>query len=118
VLPAWPTTDPVGDVQRSTDEIVDRREGRCHGGRYELLDMVCFPGMEPFGTLSGPIIVKGRRVALIGARQRHGQAIVLMGSPARRRHERRGGPGDGAEEEGPARPSLGLPIRYRDRARL
>ena len=34
--------------------------------RYALLDMARFPGMEPFGTYPVHIIVKDRRVALIG----------------------------------------------------
>lgn len=35
--------------------------------RYEVLDMALFPGMEPYGTYPVHIIVKGRRLLLIGA---------------------------------------------------
>jgi len=34
--------------------------------RYEVLDMRLFPGMEPYGTYPVHIIVKGRKVLLIG----------------------------------------------------
>jgi hyperosmotically inducible periplasmic protein len=34
--------------------------------RYELLDMRLFPGMEPYGTYPVHIVVKGRKVLLIG----------------------------------------------------
>ena len=34
--------------------------------RYELLDMRLFPGMEPYGTYPVHIIVKGRKLRLIG----------------------------------------------------
>lgn len=34
---------------------------------YELFDMSRFPGMEPYGNYPVHIIVKGRRVALIGS---------------------------------------------------
>jgi hyperosmotically inducible periplasmic protein len=34
--------------------------------RYEILDMRLFPGMEPYGTYAVHIIVKDRRVLLIG----------------------------------------------------
>lgn len=50
-----------------TDEIADRYvPGGSTETRYALLDMARFPGMEPFGTYPVHIIVKGRRVALIG----------------------------------------------------
>jgi hypothetical protein len=34
--------------------------------RYEVLDMRLFPGMEPYGTYPVHIIVKGRKLRLIG----------------------------------------------------
>jgi hyperosmotically inducible protein len=50
-----------------TDEIADRYvPGGSMETRYALLDMARFPGMEPFGTYPVHIIVKDRRVALIG----------------------------------------------------
>ena len=50
-----------------TDEIADRYvSGGSRETRYALLDMARFPGMEPFGTYPVHIIVKDRRVALIG----------------------------------------------------
>jgi hyperosmotically inducible protein len=50
-----------------TDEIADRYvSGGSIETRYELLDMARFPGMEPYGTYPVHIIVKDRRVALIG----------------------------------------------------
>ena len=50
-----------------TDEIADRYvSGGSRETRYALLDMARFPGMEPFGTHPVHIIVKDRRVALIG----------------------------------------------------
>lgn len=50
-----------------TDEIADRYvPGGSMQTRYELLDMARFPGMEPYGTYPVHIIVKDRRVALIG----------------------------------------------------
>ena len=50
-----------------TDEIADRYvRGGSIETRYALLDMARFPGMEPFGTYPVHIIVKDRRVALIG----------------------------------------------------
>jgi hypothetical protein len=50
-----------------TDEIADRYvSGGSRETRYALLDMARFPGMEPFGTYPVHIIVKERRVALIG----------------------------------------------------
>jgi hypothetical protein len=50
-----------------TDEIADRYvPGGSMETRYELLDMARFPGMEPYGTYPVHIIVKNRRVALIG----------------------------------------------------
>ena len=50
-----------------TDEIADRYvSGGSMETRYALLDMARFPGMEPFGTYPVHIIVKDRRVALIG----------------------------------------------------
>jgi hypothetical protein len=50
-----------------TDEIADRYvAGGSMETRYALLDMARFPGMEPFGTHPVHIIVKDRRVALIG----------------------------------------------------
>jgi hyperosmotically inducible periplasmic protein len=50
-----------------TDEIADRYvPGGSMETRYTLLDMARFPGMEPFGTYPVHIIVKDRRVALIG----------------------------------------------------
>jgi hyperosmotically inducible protein len=50
-----------------TDEIADRYvPGGSMETRYELLDMARFPGMEPYGTYPVHIIVKDRRVALIG----------------------------------------------------
>jgi hyperosmotically inducible periplasmic protein len=50
-----------------TDEIADRYvPGGSRETRYAALDMARFPGMEPFGTYPVHIIVKDRRVALIG----------------------------------------------------
>jgi hypothetical protein len=50
-----------------TDEIADRYvSGGSIDTRYSLLDMARFPGMEPYGTYPVHIIVKDRRVALIG----------------------------------------------------
>jgi hypothetical protein len=50
-----------------TDEIADRYvSGGSMETRYALLDMARFPGMEPFGTYPVHIIVKDRRVVLIG----------------------------------------------------
>ena len=50
-----------------TDEIADRYvSGGSIETRYSLLDMARFPGMEPYGTHPVHIIVKDRRVALIG----------------------------------------------------
>lgn len=50
-----------------TDEIADRYvPGGSMETRYALLDMARFPGMEPYGTYPVHIIVKDRRVALIG----------------------------------------------------
>jgi hypothetical protein len=50
-----------------TDEIADRYvSGGSIETRYSLLDMARFPGMEPYGTYPVHIIVKDRRVALIG----------------------------------------------------
>jgi osmotically-inducible protein OsmY len=50
-----------------TDEIADRYvSGGSMETRYARLDMARFPGMEPFGTYPVHIIVKDRRVALIG----------------------------------------------------
>ena len=50
-----------------TDEIADRYvSGGAMETRYARLDMARFPGMEPFGTYPVHIIVKERRVALIG----------------------------------------------------
>jgi BON domain-containing protein len=50
-----------------TDELADRYvAGGAMETRYELLTMTRFPGMEPFGTYPVHIIVKNRRVALIG----------------------------------------------------
>jgi hypothetical protein len=34
--------------------------------RYELLNMLRFPGMEPFGNYPVHIVVKDRKVTLIG----------------------------------------------------
>jgi hypothetical protein len=34
--------------------------------RYELLDMRFFPGMEPYGTYPVHIIVKDRKLLLVG----------------------------------------------------
>jgi len=54
-------------VQVYTDEFADRYvPGGSREIRYEVLDMARFPGMEPYGTYPVHIIVKGRRVALIG----------------------------------------------------
>jgi len=50
-----------------TDEIADRYvSGGSMETRYALLDMARVPGMEPFGTYPVHIIVRDRRVALIG----------------------------------------------------
>jgi hyperosmotically inducible periplasmic protein len=50
-----------------TDEIADRYvSGGSIETRYSLLDMARFPGMEPYGNYPVHIIVKDRRVALIG----------------------------------------------------
>ena len=50
-----------------TDDIASRYVS---GGemevRYEIVDMALFPGMEPYGTYPVHIIVKGRKVLLIG----------------------------------------------------
>ena len=51
-----------------TDDFADRYvRGGAREIRYELLDMARFPGMEPYGTYPVHIIVRDRRVALIGA---------------------------------------------------
>jgi hypothetical protein len=50
-----------------TDEIADRYvSGGSIEARYARLDMFRFPGMEPYGTYPVHIIVRNRRVALIG----------------------------------------------------
>jgi osmotically-inducible protein OsmY len=50
-----------------TDDIASRYVS---GGemevRYEVLDMRLFPGMEPYGTYPVHIVVKGRKLQLIG----------------------------------------------------
>jgi hypothetical protein len=82
VLPASSYDDRIRWAtfqQVYTDEIADRYvRGGAMEARYELLDMVRFPGMEPFGTYPVHIIVKGRRVALIGVLDNDtDKAIVL-----------------------------------------
>ena len=50
-----------------TDEIADRYvSGGSIETRYSLLEMARFPAMEPYGRYPVHIIVKNRRVALIG----------------------------------------------------
>jgi len=70
VLPASSFDDRIRWAtyqQVYTDEIADRYvPGGSMETRYALLDMARFPGMEPFGTYPVHIIVKDRRVALIG----------------------------------------------------
>jgi hyperosmotically inducible protein len=49
------------------DEFADRYvAGGAMRAMYELLDMVRFPGMEPYGTYPVHIIVKNRHVTLVG----------------------------------------------------
>jgi BON domain-containing protein len=50
-----------------TDELADRYvSGGTRQAQYDLVTMLRFPGMEPFGTYPVHIVVKHRRVALIG----------------------------------------------------
>jgi hyperosmotically inducible periplasmic protein len=62
-----------------TDAIADKYvPGGAMQARYELLDMIRFPGMEPYGTYPVHIIVKNRHVALVGAVDNEtDKAIVL-----------------------------------------
>jgi hyperosmotically inducible periplasmic protein len=50
-----------------TDDIASKYvPGGAMEVRYEILDMARFPGMEPYGTYPVHIVVKNRRVLLIG----------------------------------------------------
>jgi hypothetical protein len=70
ILPASTFDDQIRWAtykQIYTDEIADRYvAGGAMEARYALLDMARFPGLEPYGTYPVHIIVKDRRVALIG----------------------------------------------------
>lgn len=71
VLPTATLDDRIRwDVYRRvyTEDFSDKYiSGGSATVRYELFDMARFPGMEPYGNYPIHIIVKGRRVALIGA---------------------------------------------------
>jgi hypothetical protein len=62
-----------------TDAIGDRYvSGGNMRARYELLDMIRFPGMEPYGTYPVHIIVRHRRLALIGVVDNETDKAVIL----------------------------------------
>ena len=62
-----------------TDAIADKYvKGGAMRARYELLDMIRFPGMEPYGTYPVHIIVKHRRLALIGVVDNETDKAVIL----------------------------------------
>ena len=66
-----------------TDDFLSRYSpGGPMSARYEVLNMIRFPGMQPFGTYPIHIIVKNRQVTLVGVVNNEGDK-TLAGFRAR-----------------------------------
>jgi len=66
-----------------TDDFLSRYSpGGAMSARYEVLNMIRFPGMQPFGTYPIHIIVKNRQVTLVGVVNNEGDK-TLAGFRAR-----------------------------------
>ncbi len=65
--------------QINSDDFADRCvSGGAFQVRYELLQMARFPGMEPYGNHLVHIIVKDRRVALIGSVVSESDKVIIL----------------------------------------